>query len=189
MSKTPKNPPQPPRPSRASQASPPGAPGVARNPDVERALALRDVMDHVVEVQKEITAPRELRPSRARLIGATIICVPLLTLCVYSWIARPEFIWGPKARSVAVVRRDANLRFAMFLLGQRVKSYRKTEGAYPASIAALGSQLPGVTYALVSNSIFELRAIERGKRIVYRSDEPTSRFLDGAAKIVAGQEK
>lgn len=146
-------------------------------------------MDHVVEVQREITAPRKLRPSRARLIGVAIICVPLLAGCIYSWIARPELIWGPHPRSVPIARQDANLRFAMFLLGQRAKAYRKTEGTYPSSIAALGSGVQGVTYALVSDSVFELRAIEQGKRIVYRSDEPTSRFLNGAAAIVAGQSR
>ena len=189
MSKTSKNPPEPPRSSRASQARPPGAPGVGRSQDVERALALRAVMDHVVQVQREITAPRKLRPSRARLIGATLLCIPLLAGCLYSWSARPELIWGPRPRSVPVVRQDANLRFAMFLLGQRVKSYRKAEGAYPSSIAAVGSGVQGVTYALVSDSVFELRAVEQGKRILYRSDEPTSRFLNGAATIVAGQSR
>jgi len=144
-------------------------------------------MDHVVEVQKEITAPRKLRPSRGRLVAAAIVCVPLLAICIYSWIARPELIWGPRAGSVPAARQDANLRFGMFLLAQRVKSYRKKEGAFPSSIAAVGSRLPGVTYALVSDSVFELRAMEQGKRIVYRSDEPGSRFLNGAAKVIAGQ--
>jgi len=58
-----------------------------------------------------------------------------------------------------------------------------------ASIAAIGSAVHGVTYALVSDSVFELRAVEQGKRIVYRSDEPTTRFLNGAATIVAGQSR
>ena len=146
-------------------------------------------MNRVVEVQKEITAPKKLRLSRARLIVTAVICVPLLALSVYSWVARPEFIWGPRALPVPSLRRDANTRFSMFLLARRIQSYGRTEGALPSSLAAIGSRVPGVSYAVVSDSVFELRAEEGGKPIVFRSDASLSDFLGNAAKIVAGQVK
>jgi hypothetical protein len=183
MSKTP---PQPPRPSKADS---PGQWSAERSPEVERALALRDVMEHVVEVQREITAPKRLRRSRARLILASVICVPLLAASAYSWIARPGVIWGSSARSVSPQRREANVRFAMFLLARRIQSYRNIEGALPSSLAAVGSHTPGLSYAVVSDSVFELRAIERDTAIVFRSDARVSDFLGSAPKIIAGQAK
>jgi hypothetical protein len=146
-------------------------------------------MDHVVELQKEITAPKKLRRSRAPLILTAVICVPLLALSVYSWVARPELIWGPRARSVPPQRREADIRFAMFLLARRIQSYRATEGALPPSLAAIGSRVPGVSYAVISDSVFELRTQEGGKAIVLRSDAPAGDFLGNAARIVAGQVK
>jgi hypothetical protein len=77
----------------------------------------------------------------------------------------------------------------MFLLARRIQSYRATEGALPSSLAAIGSRVPGVSYAVVSDSVFELRAEEGGKPLVLRSDASVSDFLGNAAKIVAGQVK
>jgi hypothetical protein len=71
---------------------------------VERALALREVMDHAVKVEREISKPMAMPRSRARLIGSALVCIPLIAFCAYSWIARTEFIWGPSMKSVASSR-------------------------------------------------------------------------------------
>src|SRR5438067_9786110 len=95
VSKTPRRPTGPDRPS-APRPPETGVKDGRRNPDVERALALRDVMDHAVKMQREITAPSDRHRGRTRIVWATVVCVPLLALAVYSWVAHPEFIWGPR---------------------------------------------------------------------------------------------
>lgn len=177
--------PPPPTP-RSSQAVPPPRSGGPTRPEVERALALRDVMDHAVRVHREITDPKPLNRRRARSIWTGILCVLLIALCVYSWFARPEFIWGPSARSVAPQRRDANVRFAMFLLAQRVRAYRKTNGSLPTSLAAMGESMPGVSLRVVSDSVFELTASEKGRAVVYRSNASINAFLGEAPKYISG---
>ncbi len=116
----------PPRsPSRKTSASP-GAPS-GKTAEVERALALRDVMDHAVRVHQEISEAKPF-PRRSRVLVATIVCIPLLAFSVYSVVARPEFIWG--SRSVLPPdQADANARVALFMLAQRIEGVRAQRGA------------------------------------------------------------
>jgi hypothetical protein len=146
-------------------------------------------MDHAVRVHRDLIEGRPWTKSRARSIWTGVLCIPLIALSIYSWVARPEFIWGPSSRSVAPQRRDANLRFAMFLLAQRVESFRKAGGSFPASLAAMGETMPGVSLRVLSDSIFELRATENGGSVVYRSNESPSVFLGDAPKFISGSSK
>jgi hypothetical protein len=145
-------------------------------------------MEHAVKVQREVAKPMPRRRSRAPLIAATLLCIPLLGFCIYSWVARPEFIWGPSEMTVAPDRQEANVRFGMYLLAQRVEAYRKSEGVYPSLLDAIGESLEGVSYAMVSESVFELRASENGKAIVFRSNEPVDVFL-GASPVIIQQRR
>lgn len=159
--------------------------------EVDRALLLRDVMDHAVRVHKETTGPRGIGGvggvNRSAIL--TAVCVPLLAFCVYSWVARPEFLWGPKAGPLPPARQDANTRFAMFMLAQRIKSYRATQGHYPATLEELGETLPGVVYSLGADGVFQLTASENGKSIMYRSDQPTNAFLGNSFDVIQGSGK
>ena len=154
--------------------------------DVERALLLRDVMDHAVKVHKETTKPFAVKRSRARpiLLGSTMTL--LLAFAAYSWIARPAFIWGPTAAPLPAAEQEAGLRFAMFLLSQRVEGYRVTQGTLPTSLVSVGESLPGVTYSVVSEGVFELRATSNGKQLVFRSDQPADDFLGNSPNIIQG---
>ena len=180
------NPPQ--RTPRSSQAVTPRSTG-ALPADVERALALRDVMDHAVRVQREITDPQRMRPSRTRPIWAGILCALAIGFGIYSWVARPEFIWGPAARQESPARREATLRFSMYLLARRLESYRAAAGGYPTSLSALNGGTEGITLHIVSDSVFELRATDNGRPIVFRSNEPASVFLGASPAILTGTQK
>ena len=140
-------------------------------------MALRDVMDHAVKLQREITEPKPLRRSRGKEIVAALFCVPLIAISAYSWIARPEFIWGPKERAIAPQRQEANLRLSMFLLARRIESHQKAAGAYPVSLTALGTSTDGVSYRVTSDSTFELSATLNGKPLVLHSSDDAGSFL------------
>lgn len=176
---------------RAGKLSPSaGTPavGATGKPEVDRALLLRDVMDHAVRVHKETTGPRGIggRSGFNRSTVVIAVCVPLLALCVYSWVARPEFLWGPKAGPLPPVRQEANMRFAMFLLAQRIRSYRAAQGHYPATLEELGETMPGVVYSLSADGVFQLTASENGKPLTYRSDQPATAFLGDAFNVIQG---
>lgn len=179
------------KPMRSTPRSQPGVPGQKSGPgagaraDVERAMLLRDVMDHAVEVEKEAARRTTRKDSHARAITLGTVGALLLVVSAYSWMARPEFIWGPRPTPLPPVQREAGLRFAMFLLSQRIKAYRDASGAYPPALSAIGDSVSGVTY-VISGNVFELRATENGKPIVLRSDQSADAFLGNSANVIQG---
>jgi len=151
-------------------------------------MALRDVLTHAVEVEKE--SRKHAGPPGGSGTGRMVLLmlsVPALAFSVYSFVARPEFIWGANPANVSAVRQDANLRFTMFLLSQRIRSQFKARGRLPASWAEVGETPKGITYTVVSDSVFELRADERNQVLVLRSNEPPKQFLGDAPSVIAGR--
>lgn len=185
-------PPTPPRGNssvtpRSTSAQRPSKP-IQTSAELERALALRDVMDHAVKAQREITAPKTLKKSRAGLIMAIVLCIPLLGASAYSWIARPAAIWGQGVTETPA-REEANIRFAMYLVAERLESYRQAEGTYPTSLAAIGQTDSLASYQVTSDSTFELRSRAAGREIVFRSTEPVEVFLGNSMAIVTGRKR
>jgi hypothetical protein len=155
---------------------------------VERAMALRDVMSHAVEVEKDMrkvsAPPAESGFARGVLLVLSLV---MLAFTVYAYAAKPEFIFGADPNRVSEVRRDANVRFTMYLLSRRVESYKTTAHRLPDDLSIIAGAPKGVSYARLSDSVFELRAKESGKEIVFRSDEPADRFLGQVPRILSGR--
>jgi len=150
-------------------------------------MALRDVMQRAVEQQREITAPKPLRGS-GRAVALSILLLLLAGLCAYSWIERPEFIWGPNPKNVPPARQEANLRVAMYLLAQRVATYRAQTGYLPESLAPIGDSIDGVSYHVVHDTVFELRGLAAGKAVTLRSDQSLDAFLGNSFQIIQGHQ-
>jgi hypothetical protein len=148
-------------------------------------MALRDVMDHAVRVQRENA---EIRPLfRSRRMLAVMICALLLAFSAYSAIVRPEFIWGP-AVVVAPEQADAGARMGMFLLAQRLEGVRAARGHYPESLNEVGEGASGVEYRVIGDSIFELRVkTDSASVLVFRSNENAARFLGDSPMRIQGR--
>jgi hypothetical protein len=155
---------------------------------VERAMALRDVMSHAVEVEKETR--KAGGPPRGSGAGRNIMLtfsLGLLAFTIFAYAAKPEFIFGADPNNVSEVRRDANVRFTLFLASLSVESYKKTAKRYPDDLSALKSIPKSVSYVRISDDVFELRAKEGTKDIIFRSNEPVDRFLGNSPKILSGR--
>ena len=175
----------PPPPGRP--ISPPPRPSKpATQAEVERALALRDVMDHAVRVQREISEAKPLGASR-RVLLAAVLCVPLLAFSAYSILARPEFIWGPPL-ALPMEQREAGVRVGMFLLAQRIEAVRAARGDYPQSLAEIGEASSGMEYRVFGDTLFELRLRpDSASEIVFRSNENSARFLGDSPLKIQGR--
>ena len=173
---------QPQRPTGTGTRPPGGEP---RPGDVEKALALRDVMDHAVKTHKEIAATRPRYGPSARPKVLAAVCVLLAAFSAYSWFARPEFIWGPTPK-VAPARAETDARVAIFLLSRRIESYRKSHGALPATLAGMERAGSGISYRALADTVFELSANAGGKALVFRSDVPPGDFLGSARRVITG---
>ena len=77
----------------------------------------------------------------------------------------------------------------MFLFGMKVDRFRKQTGSYPESLGALGDSIQGISYALVSDSTFELRGRASNHEIVFRSDMPAADFLGNTKELILSRRK
>lgn len=164
--------------------TPARTPSLSTPPSVERAMALRDVMDHAARVQREVTAATPLRRSRTPRILAVIVAGILIGFSAYSLIARPAFIWG-EPTFVDPARNDASMRLGIYLLAQRLEAFRAEAGEYPASLGDIGEAVEGVLYALLSDSVFELRSAA-DPTLVLRSDASAESFLGNSIRLIQG---
>lgn len=148
-------------------------------------MVLAEVMDYVIKVSK----PTPLVLPRPR------IWIPALTFfffffTLYSYSAKPEWIWGPQVDPGEIeVTHDADMRFAMFLLAQRIMDYRREFGSVPATLADVGAKVDSVKYVPLTDTSFSLR-YESGIPIILYSTESMDGFLRNAVQVVtAGKAK
>ena len=149
-------------------------------------MALRDVVQHAISTEKEFQKKSVAQHSNARLVVMLVVAIPLLGFSIWSWVARPAFIWGG-APAATPVQETANLRVTLYVLGLRLKQYRSAQGFYPASLEALGEAVPGVTYELVSDSIFELRGLAGRQPVIFRSDMNAKEYLGNARDLISNR--
>jgi hypothetical protein len=153
--------------------------------EVEKQIALRDVMEHAVRETRAVATAKPMTSYRSRPIVLAAIAVPAVLLCAYVFVAKPDFIYGPDPVTIPAARREAYTRFAMFLLAQRLSGYRATEKRFPESLEAVGERWEGITYKVLSDSVFELRALgDSGKAMVLRSDQRVDPFLGNSVSMI-----
>ena len=161
--------PVPPETKGSRPARPSGA--------VDRAMALRDVMDHAVRAERANKRPQVVRRGRGGQVFAVVACTALLTFSAWSFIARPAFIWGAPT-TLPVAQEGAHARVALFMLGERLRAFRAQAGYYPAALTEIGEQSAGIHYRRLADSLFELRAmLADSSAIVYLSNQPADAFL------------
>lgn len=140
---------------------------------------LVEVMEYVIKLSK----PTQLVLPRPR------VWIPILTFVsffftLYSYSAKPEWIWGPQVDPTEVTAtREADMRFAIFLLAQQILDYRREFGVVPTTLAQVGSKLDGVTYVPLTDTSFSLR-YESAHPILYYSTQSADAFLRNALDVV-----
>ncbi|MGH7670127.1 MAG: hypothetical protein ACRENQ_11610 [Gemmatimonadaceae bacterium] len=147
--------------------------------ELDRLRMLAEVMDYVIKVSKP--TPLVLPRPRVWVPAVTLL---LFAFTIYSYAARPAWIWGPAVDSTQVLAtHDADMRFAMFLLAQRIFEYRREFGAVPATLADVGDRIDSVQYVPLSDTSFSLRYESRRPIILY-STESMNAFLGNAVQVV-----
>lgn len=154
---------------------------------VERAMALRDVMSHAVEVEKEVRKASASPNASGVPQVLLVLSLGLLAFTIFVYVSKPEFIFGADPNKVSEVRRDANVRFTMYLLSRRVEAIKAASQRYPDDLSAIAGAPKGISYARLTDDVFELRATDGTKQIVYRSDERADRFLGQSPQVLLGR--
>ena len=143
-------------------------------------------MDHVVEASKE---PPGVRRSRARPVLSIVLCTLLLAASAYSWIERPEHIWGPSGQAPSPVVERANARLMLVILAQRLEAVRARTGHYPLSLAEAGETVGGISYEVVGDTGFVLMARSAADTIVLRAHEDPNEFLGKTVELISGRSR
>jgi len=174
----------PPRPSRGPGDKPKG------RASVEKAMALRDAMSAAVDAEKEFRKASKPKPQSGAGRGVMLaFSFALMAFTLFAYMSRPEFIFGADPNNVPEVRKDANVRMTLFLLSREVEDFKKKQQKYPDDLKAIPGAPAGVRYALLTDTVFELRYLEGTKEVVFRSDAPVNEFLRDAPKILSGRDR
>jgi hypothetical protein len=160
---------------------------VPATPEQERlkAAAIREVVEAAERTTRAVQMAKPMESYRARPIVLAALAIPALLLCLYTYLARPEWVFGPGPAAALTPRGEGHLRFATFLVAQRVFAFRDSTGGLPRTLAEVREQWPEIQYRLIDDSRFELRAqVPGGRPIVFRSDEdPVNLMRNGQASL------
>jgi hypothetical protein len=148
---------------------------------VDRAKLLRDAVEHSVAEEKEAARPQRRDKSNASRIALALLCVPLAAFAIYSFVAKPEFIWGPRT-VVSPARTEATVRMSMFLLARRAELHKTRVGEYPASLREFSPDTM-LGYRRTANG-FEVTGSANGRSLVFRSSDNPAAFLGNSAELL-----
>ena len=173
------------RPSRPVQIRPSGVIAPIDQDEVEKQLALRDVMEHAVRQTRAVATAKPMQSYRSRPIVLAVVAIATSLACAFVLIARPDSVYGPDPAKVPGAQREAYTRFAMYLTTQRVMEYREAYRRLPESLEAMGESWEGISYRVLNDSVFELRALgDSGKALVVRSDQRLDPFLGTSLTMI-----
>lgn len=182
--KSPK-PESPARPTRSGRpARPSGAQAAYGAEEIEKQLAIRDVMEYAVRETRAVQLARLMVSYRIRPIFLALVSIPSLIIALYAQLARPDWVYGPDPARMQPARKQAYTKFAMYLAAQRVEAYRAAQGRLPASLGELDEDWEGMSYRALGATTFELSARGDSGEVVYQSDRPVRAFLGNSASYL-----
>lgn len=138
-----------------------------------RAAAIAAVVEHAKRETRAVELARPMESYRGRPIVLALLAAASVALAAYTYVARPAWVFGPDPAVAAAGRRDAHLRYAMYLVAQRLTAWRDShDGALPRTMREIGEDWTAITYRPLDGGAFELRSsASDGQPIVVRSGD------------------
>jgi hypothetical protein len=156
--------------------------------ELEKAKAILDVVQHSARFTRAVALAKPIESFRGRTIILAALALPLLVLTVYTYVARPAWVFGADPVAGSVERREAYQRFVMSLVAHRLDYYRATnQGQLPQSLIDVGEEWPGIGYTVVDREqgIYELHGTGvLPEPIKYRSDQRLPDFVGGSTRFL-----
>lgn len=157
------------------------AKGEARGQEAADAVAA--VLKHAAERQKAA----DLRPPpRAQPRWMLPVGINLAVLAVYLLIAPPAFVTVNPIEGPDLASQEHNLRGAMWMVAQRIDSYRIQYGTAPANLSDAGSAPSGIDYIRRGDNAYHLVATVGETAVVYDSTNPDASFAQAAQSRLSG---
>jgi hypothetical protein len=156
--------------------------------ELEKAKAILDVVQHSARFTRAVALAKPIESFRGRTILLAAVAVPMLLLTTYSYIARPEWVFGANPAPGSIERREAYQRFVMSLVAYRLNHFRATnEGRLPQSLVEVGDDWTEIGYTVVDreSGVFELHGTGvLAEPIRYRSDQSIPEFVGGSVRFL-----
>lgn len=147
----------------------------------ERRDALYEALREIVPPEQATAAP--VPPPRGSTRGVIALALGWGFLG-YVWIARPAWVFGPpESVEMTAVRRDAALRFGLYLQRGRIDDYLDAHGVLPASLDLAGPVEDGITFAPVGEQ-YTLVGVLGEQRMTLTSAMDADSFLGNALQAL-----
>jgi len=177
------------RPTRSVRpARPSGAQSAFGAEELEKQLAIRDVMEYAVRETRAVQLAKLMVSYSSRPMLLALIAVPSLIVALYAHAARPDWAFGPDPVRMQPARKQAYTKFAMYLAAQKVEAYRAAQGRLPGSLGELDEDWAGMSYRALSPTVFELSAKGESGEIVFQSDKPARAFVGSSVTYLRSRE-
>jgi hypothetical protein len=151
--------------------------------------ALLEAFDSVLKTQAEerLAQQREAEARRnAGRIRPSILMLAALSffLCTYLYIERPDWLFPDSRPLESVAIKEASLRIGMANVAQHIERYRQQNGKLPETLAEVGTQMQGMTYAPVDSTGWRLMGTHAGIELTLDSGQPLPKFLGNSFEVI-----
>ena len=151
----------------------------------DRYEALLEVLEHE---KTQAARSRELeeaerRRQKQRRVPYWPVAV-LLVITVWLWLFPPGFLRLDPPPPQPIAQEEAALRFTMYVQAQRIKAFRQEQGRLPETLEEAGPPLPGMSYIVLQNDLYQLTGSTERLTLTYRSDLPLDDFLGSGADVI-----
>src|SRR3954469_22157965 len=148
--------------------------------EIEKQRAILDVVHYATRLTRQVQQATEMKALSWRPIVLAAAAVFTMLFTAYLFLAQQDWVFGPTAAAMSPARREASLRWAMFLAGARANEYRLNRGVMPASLRDVGEDWTGIAYTTPDPGSFDLRAKNpdpTGAPLILRSGDDPRAFL------------
>jgi hypothetical protein len=156
--------------------------------EIVKRAALAEVMNYTVRMTRAVVFAREMRTWPWRPIVLALTATLTLAFTALTFLVFPDWVFGGAVGSMSPARREAGLRMAMFLAGERVSTWRDTRGATPGTIRDAGEDWPGLTYRSSDGQSFEIIMPNGRTPLVLRSSDDARAFLGLSRRFLRERE-
>lgn len=171
-------------------SEPPNDPGSSRRSREVRGTADRyETLLEVLEAQAARAEAEDGASSASGVSGAAhrlkvVALLGLIVVTVWLWVLPPPWLIPPAPAGPSAAEQEAGLRFGVYLQAQRIRVYELEHGVLPRTLDAAGPTIPGVTYEVVGDGVYELTGETDRVRVTYRSDEPLREWVGSGAYVL-----
>ncbi len=172
--------PTPPPPSRRPSPATPPRPSTVVPGASDKPLGTRSLVEQIIAEQKQqkVEVKDAIERKRKRLPIGPIAAVLLVLGNIVAWLIIPPSrdTSGTRRNSLEIER---DLRLVIASAASEVDIWRRlNQNKMPAQLSEVGVSDSGLVLVKVDDIVYEIRGVDHGVKLAYRSNTPITDFMD-----------